>query len=176
MTLPEADALGRIRMILTDVDGVLTDGRIHFDASGHESKSFHVHDAAGLIYWHRSGGFSGFLSGRDAPIVRARAAEIGVHEVHLGHLDKLPVFEEIAGRLGLAADEVAYVGDDLLDLPVLRRVGLAAAPADARPEVRSAVHHVTAAGGGTGVLREVVELLLRARGAWDEVVRKGGRP
>jgi 3-deoxy-D-manno-octulosonate 8-phosphate phosphatase (KDO 8-P phosphatase) len=176
MTLPTADALGRIRMILTDVDGVLTDGRIHFDASGNESKSFHVHDAAGLIYWHRSGGLSGFLSGRDAPIVRARATEIGVHEVHLGHLDKLPVFEEIAVRLGLEADQIAYVGDDLLDLPVLRCVGLAAAPADARPEVRSAVHHVTGAAGGTGVLREVVELLLRARGAWDEVVRKGGRP
>jgi 3-deoxy-D-manno-octulosonate 8-phosphate phosphatase (KDO 8-P phosphatase) len=176
MTLPTADALGRIRMILTDVDGVLTDGRIHFDASGNESKSFHVHDAAGLIYWHRSGGLSGFLSGRDAPIVRARATEIGVHEVHLGHLDKLPVFEEIAVRLGLEAEQIAYVGDDLLDLPVLRCVGLAAAPADARPEVRSAVHHVTGAVGGTGVLREVVELLLRARGAWDEVVRKGGRP
>ena len=174
--MAQSPHLAAIRLLLTDVDGVWTDGRLHFDHSGRELKSFHVHDAAGLAYWHRAGGLSGFLSGRAAPIVAARAQELGVHEVHLGNLAKLPVFEELTRRLGLADGEVAYVGDDLLDLPVLRRVGFAVAPADARPEVRRAVHHVTAAAGGCGVVREVVELLLRARGAWDGVVDRGGMP
>lgn len=173
---PGATELARIRLLLTDVDGVLTDGRIHFDHTGQEWKSFHVHDAAGIVYWHRAGGLSGFLSGRSARVVSERADELGVHEVHLGHLDKLPVFEEIVARRELEPAEVAYVGDDLLDLPILRRVGFAVAPADARPEIRERVHHVTGAAGGFGVIREVVELLLGARGLWDEVVAKGGRP
>jgi 3-deoxy-D-manno-octulosonate 8-phosphate phosphatase (KDO 8-P phosphatase) len=172
----DPDALGRVRLLLTDVDGVLTDGRIHFDMSGREFKSFHVHDGAGIVYWHRHGGISGFLSGRGGQVVQDRARELGVHEVHLGKLDKGPTFEAILTARGLAPEEVAYVGDDLLDLPVLTRVGFAAAPADARPEVRERVHYVTRAAGGQGVVREVVELLLRARGVWDEVVARGGRP
>ncbi len=99
-----------------------------------------------------------------------------MHEVHLGKLAKLPIFEAILLRRGIAADEVAYIGDDLLDLPILRRVGFSAAPSDARAEVRERVQHVTGPRGGFGVLREVVELLLRARGRWDEVVEKGGLP
>lgn len=165
-----------IRLLLTDVDGVLTDGRIHFDHTGNEVKSFHVHDAAGLVYWHRAGGLSGFLSGRGGRIVSDRATELGIHELHLGHLDKLPVLEDIMARRGLTAEQVAYVGDDLLDLPVLTRVGLAVAPADARIEVRARVHAVTEARGGFGVVREVVEGLLVARGQWDDVVERGGRP
>lgn len=174
--MPPRAVLGAVRLLLTDVDGVLTDGRIHFDQAGNEVKSFHVHDAAGLVYWHRAGGLSGFVSGRAAPVVAARATELGVHEVHLGHLRKLPVFEDILARRGLAPEQVAYVGDDLLDLPILERVGFAVAPANARVEVKGRVHHVTAVAGGEGAVREVIELLLRARGAWDEFVAKGGLP
>lgn len=166
--------LAGVRLLLTDVDGVLTDGRIHFDHTGREVKSFHVHDAAGLVYWHRSGGLSGFVSGRAAPIVADRAAELGVHEVHLGRLDKHNVLDDILARRGLTAGQVAYVGDDILDLPVLDRVGFAVSPADARPEVRGRVHHVTAVPGGFGVVREAIEMLLRARGTWGTIVPGGG--
>lgn len=176
MSPPAPEILGGIRLLLTDVDGVLTDGRIHFDHAGNEVKSFHVHDAAGIAYWHRAGGLSGFVSGRSAHIVRERARELGVHEVHLGRIEKLVAFEDILARRELTPAEVAYVGDDLLDLSVLERVGFSAAPRDARAEVRRRVHHVTAAAGGFGAVREVVEILLRARGAWDDVVRKGGLP
>jgi YrbI family 3-deoxy-D-manno-octulosonate 8-phosphate phosphatase len=168
------DALRRIRLLLTDVDGVLTDGRIHFDYTGQEVKSFHVHDAAGIVYWHRAGGLSGFLSGRGGAIVEARARELGVHEVHLAQQDKERVFDDILSRRALAPEEVAYVGDDLLDLPVLRRAGVSFAPADARPEVLSVVQFVARVRGGFGVVREAVEVLLRARGRWDAVVQAGG--
>ena len=171
-----AARLNQVELLLTDVDWVMTDGHILFAPDGTESKSFHVHDAAGLIYWHRCGGISGFLSGRRAPMVERRAEELGVEEVHLGFLDKLPVFEQILDRRGIEASQVLYVGDDLLALPVLRTVGVSVAPADARIEVRQRVDHVSTVGGGRGVLREVVELLLRARGQWDRVVEGGGRP
>ena len=176
MSAHDAERLAGIRLLLTDVDGVLTDGRIHFDESGREYKTFHVHDGAGLVYWHRSGGLSGFLSGRAGEVVTQRAEELGVHEVLLGQLDKRTALDDILERRGLSPEQVAYIGDDLLDLPVLVAVGFAVAPADARPEVRDRVHHVTEARAGNGVLRETVELLLRARGAWDEVVQKCGLP
>ncbi|MCA8942881.1 MAG: HAD hydrolase family protein [Planctomycetes bacterium] len=164
-----------IRMLLTDVDGVLTDGRIHFDPSSMlETKAFHVHDAAGLVYWHRSGRMSGFLSGRSCAVVEARAREIGVTEVCLGHLAKGPVLDEILAKHGLQPHEVAYVGDDILDLPVLRRVGFAAAPADARPEIREVVDHVCVAPGGFGAVREVIEVLMKAQGTWGDVLESQG--
>jgi len=172
----DSTVLGGIRLLLSDVDGVLTDGRLQFDHAGNELKSFHVHDAAGIVYWHRCGGLSGFLSGRSARVVEDRARELGVHEVHLGRLEKLPAFEEIVARLEIEPEHVAYIGDDLLDLPVLERAGFAVAPANAREEVKERVHHVTATPGGFGALREVVEILLRARGRWDEVVQKRGLP
>ncbi|MBK8980464.1 MAG: HAD hydrolase family protein [Planctomycetes bacterium] len=176
MTPLDPARLRDVRMLITDVDGVLTDGRIQFDHSGNEVKSFHVHDAAGIVYWHRAGGLTGFLSGRRARVVADRAAELGVHEVRLGHLDKLPVFEEMLHSQGVEAEEVACIGDDLLDLPMLARAGVSIAPANARPEVRERVHLVTQCRGGEGAVREVVELLLRARGAWDRIVARGGRP
>ncbi len=174
--IPAAEILAGVRLLLTDVDGVLTDGRIHFDGAGTEFKTFHVHDGAGLVYWNRSGGISGFLSGRSSQVVRDRAAELGVQEVHLGHLAKVPILEEIVERRGLRPAQVAYVGDDLLDLPVLSRVGFAAAPANARPEVKAKVHYVTETRGGEGVVREVIEVLLKAQGKWDAVVRQDGLP
>ena len=174
--LPDDDVLRGIRLLVTDVDGVLTDGRIHFDASGHELKSFHVHDGAGLVYWHRSGGLSGFLSGRRSQVVADRAVELGVHELHLGRLDKGPVLDEILTRRELQAEQVAYLGDDIADLPVLRRVGFAVTVPQARLEVRESVHHVTEVDAGSGAVREVVEILLKAKGLWDDVVGRSGLP
>ena len=173
--MPGDDVLARIRMLLLDVDGVLTDGRIHFDQSGVEYKTFHVHDAAGLVYWHRAGGLSGFLSGRGGPIVERRAAELGVHEVMLARLDKGSAFKEVLARQSLKPEEIAYVGDDLLDLPVLKQVGLACTVPQGRPEVRAQAHFVTSSDAGFGVARDVVELLLRAKGVWADVVDKEGR-
>ena len=175
MSPPGDDRLARIRFLLTDVDGVLTDGRLHFDHQGNETKVFHVHDGAAFAYWHRAGFGSGFLSGRDCPAVVHRAAGLGIAEVHLGNLDKLPVAEEIARRRGLEMYEIAYIGDDLLDLPVLRRVGFAAAVPNGRPEVRAVAHYVTAVAGGAGAVREVVEIILKAKGLWDDVVATDGR-
>ena len=174
--LPDRELLRNIRCILTDVDGVLTDGRIHLNEAGEESKVFHVHDAAGLIYWHRSGGISGFVSGRRGKMVEKRAQELSVHEVFLGRLDKLPVFEEILVRRKMRPEEVAYVGDDLVDLPVMAAAGFAVTVPNARREVRERAHYITETRGGDGALREVIEILLQAQGKWDDLVRKGGRP
>ncbi len=172
---PDRAVLAAIEFLLTDVDGVLTDGRIQFDHEGREYKWFHVHDAAGMVYWHRSGGRSGFLSGRGGEVVERRARELGVHEVVLNRTDKAAAFAEILARQNLPASRVAYVGDDLLDLPVLRGVAFAATVPEARPEVLAAAHHVTTRSAGFGAVRDVVEELLRARGVWQDVVLREGR-
>ena len=173
---PDRALLAAIELLLVDVDGVLTDGRIWFDPDGREYKTFHVHDAAGLVYWHRSGGRSGFLSGRGGHVVEARAKELGVHEVILRRTDKATAFAEVLARQQLDASRVAYVGDDLLDLPVLRACGFAATVPQARPEVFAAVHFVTERAAGFGAVRDVVDELLRARGVFDRIVDKDGRP
>ena len=175
-TRPTREQLAAIEFLLLDVDGVLTDGRVWFDADGREYKSFHVHDASGLVHWHRQGGRSGFLSGRGGEMVERRARELGVHEVLLRRTDKAAAFDELLARQGLEPARIAYVGDDLLDLPVLRRAGFAATVPEARREVLAAVHFVSERAAGFGAVRDVVEELLRARDRWDEVVRKDGRP
>ncbi len=173
---PELEILRGIRMLITDVDGVLTDGRLLIDSDGRETRSFHVHDIAGLYYWHRSGGLSGFLSGRATNVVEEHARTYGVTEIHLGHLDKSGAFAEILTNQSLTADQVAYIGDDLLDLVALDQAGFAIAPSNARDEVKERVHYVTEATGGFGVLREAIEYILKAQGKWDIVVEKGGLP
>ncbi|MCA8964321.1 MAG: HAD hydrolase family protein [Planctomycetes bacterium] len=164
-----------IELLVLDVDGVLTDGRIHFDAEGREYKSFHVHDAAGLVYWHRSGRRSGFLSGRGGDVVRRRATELGVHEILLERIDKEQAFAEVLARQQLTPRQVAYMGDDLLDLPVLRQVGLAATVPEARGEVAAMAHFVSSKPAGFGAARDVIELLMRAQETWANVVAKDGR-
>ena len=173
--LPERATLANIEFLLLDVDGVLTDGRIHFDREGKEYKSFHVHDAAGLVYWHRAGGRSGFLSGRGGDIVERRARELGVHEVILNRTDKGRAFQEMLVRQRLDAQRVAYVGDDLLDLAVLRQVGFAATVPEARAEVVAEAQFVTARSAGFGAARDVIEQLLVAKGQWRDIVQRGGQ-
>ncbi|MFO1076590.1 MAG: HAD hydrolase family protein [Planctomycetota bacterium] len=171
--MPPQSALAAIRMLLLDVDGVLTDGRIWFDPDGKEYKQFHCHDAAGLHYWHKDGGRSGFLSGRGGEILERRARELGIHEVVLRRVDKANAFTELLQRTGLRSEQIAYVGDDVLDLPVLRAVGFAATVPEAREDVFPAVHFVTPCSAGLGAARDVIEVLLRARGTWAELALGG---
>jgi 3-deoxy-D-manno-octulosonate 8-phosphate phosphatase (KDO 8-P phosphatase) len=173
---PDRSVLASIEFLLCDVDGVLTDGRVHFDRDGQEYKSFHVHDGSGFVYWHRCGGRSGLLSGRGGEVVERRARELGICEVVLRRVDKEQAFRELLERQRLDPARVAYVGDDLLDLPVLRQVGFAATVPEGRPEVKAVAHFLATRAAGFGAVRDVVEELLRARGAWDGIVQAGGRP
>jgi len=167
-----AERFARIRLLLLDVDGVLTDGRIVYTDVGQEIKSFHVRDGSGLKYWQRGGGRVAILSGRSSPAVVRRAAELAIDPVVQGADEKLPALGRILTETGLRPEQVCAVGDDLPDLPVLTRCGLAAAVADAAPEVRAVAHFVTTAPGGRGAVREVVEWLMRAQGTWDPVVAR----
>jgi 3-deoxy-D-manno-octulosonate 8-phosphate phosphatase (KDO 8-P phosphatase) len=160
----------RIRLLLFDVDGVLTDGVIVMHADGSESKGFHIKDGAAIVWAQRAGVPVGLLSARASGATSHRAAQLAIRIVQQGVTSKLAAFEQILKSSGLAEEAVSYMGDDLLDLPVLDRAGLAAAPADAVQEVRQAVHWVSAAGGGRGAVRELIELVLRAQGRWDGIV------
>ncbi len=170
MTLEQR--LAGVELLLFDVDGVLTDGRIRIDDQGVESKAFDVTDGHGIKLVQRAGVAVGFVTGRRSRVVEHRARELGVREVHQGVWDKARVVRQILARRGLQPEQVGYVGDDVVDLPVLLRVRLAVAPADARPEVRERVHWVTAAAGGRGAAREVCDALLRARGDWERVAAR----
>jgi 3-deoxy-D-manno-octulosonate 8-phosphate phosphatase (KDO 8-P phosphatase) len=168
----------RVRLLLMDVDGVLTDGRLWNiplpDGQVAETKGFDSQDGVALqwLAWNQIA--TGVISGRVSPAVEARAKQTGMRYVFQGYLEKLPVLEQIAAESGIPAAEIAYIGDDLTDVPVMRRVGLALAPANARVEVQEAAHYVTAARGGAGAVREAAELLLRAQGRWSDILKKYG--
>ena len=161
-----APRASRIRLLVLDVDGVLTDGGLLYRASGEETKRFHVHDGLALVAAVKAGLQIAVLSGRASAAVTRRMAELGVTEVHQGVADKVAALEALRERLGLAPREVAVMGDDLPDLPAMSRAGLALAPANAVAEVRRAAHWVARRRGGDGAVREAVEMLLRARRAW----------
>ena len=147
-----------------DCDGVLTDGRLYFSARGEEMKVFDVRDGQGIVLWHKAGFKSGIISGRGArDIIQRRADELGIEFVHTSVTDKVAVFEEIISSLGIAAESVAYVGDDVGDIELMKRVGYAVAVADAVDEAKAAATYVTNACGGRGALREVVDMLLARR-------------
>lgn len=152
-----------IRFLLLDVDGVLTDGSLWFDEQGREVKGFSIYDGLGIRLLREAGVSVGFLSGRRSEVVAHRAKELGVEEVHLGIRDKVSVYEDILLRLGLTDAEVAYVGDDLIDLPILLRVGLSVAVPNAVATVLQKVQWVTKRQGGEGAVREVADVLLKAR-------------
>lgn len=155
-----------IELLVVDVDGVLTDGAIVIDDHGVESKNFHVRDGMAYFLWHRAGKVSAILSGRRAQVVDRRAAELKIGHVAQGLSQKEQTFCDLLEKIGLEPRQACFVGDDLVDLPVLRSVGLAACPADAVREVLESVHLVTNAPGGRGAVREVVEVILKAQGLW----------
>jgi 3-deoxy-D-manno-octulosonate 8-phosphate phosphatase (KDO 8-P phosphatase) len=168
----------RVRLLLMDVDGVLTDGIIYnvpgADGKMVETKGFNSQDGISLqwLCWHSIQ--IGVVSGRVSAATEERARQVGMTYIYQGHIEKLPILEDIVTRSGLATDAIAYMGDDLTDVPVMRSVGLALAPANARPEVKRAAHYVTAASGGAGAVREVAELLLEAQGRWADILKKYG--
>ena len=162
----------RIKLILFDVDGVLTDGTILLHADGSESKRFDIKDGTGIVLAQRAGVTVGFLSARVSAATAQRAAQLGVTLLHQGVASKLETYDQIVDQLLVEDDEVAYMGDDIVDLPVLARAGLAAAPADASPDVGPQVHWVSRAAGGRGAARELVELILRAQEKWAPIVRE----
>jgi 3-deoxy-D-manno-octulosonate 8-phosphate phosphatase (KDO 8-P phosphatase) len=171
---PDLDELrrkcGGIELLLLDVDGVLTDGVIAVDDLGVETKHFHVRDGWAIANWRKLGHRAAILSGRRSAAVDVRAAELGISPVIHGASEKRGPFLALLAELGLRPDQVAYMGDDLPDLPLLRSVGLAACPSDAAPEVAEFAHVVTRAAGGRGAVRELVELILTHQGAWPDLV------
>jgi 3-deoxy-D-manno-octulosonate 8-phosphate phosphatase (KDO 8-P phosphatase) len=169
-TLVIAARAAKIKLILFDVDGVLTDGKILLNADGTESKQFDIKDGTGIIWAQRAGLTVGFLSARTSAATGLRAAQLGITLVHQGVTSKLESYEQIVDSLLMEDEHVAYMGDDVLDLPVLTRVGLATAPADAVEDVRTRVHWVSAANGGHGAARALVELVLRAQDRWDSLL------
>ena len=160
-------AARRIKLILFDVDGVLTDGKILMHADGTESKRFDIKDGTAIVWALKLGLTVGFLSARTSASTAQRAAQLGVTLVHQGVASKLETYDQVVDELLLEHEQVAYMGDDVLDLPVLSRAGLAAAPADAVADVRSRAHWVSQAGGGDGAARDLIELILKAQGKWD---------
>ena len=159
----------KIKLLLLDVDGVLTDGRIIIDDRGVEAKFFHVRDGQGISLLMRAGIEVGFLTARSSSAVRHRARDLGVRLVFQGVQNKLQTYETIKQKARLKDEQIAYVGDDFIDLPVLRRVGLAISVRDGWSELTNSVDHVTTAKGGKGAVREVAELLLKAQGRWSKL-------
>jgi len=161
-----------IRMLVLDVDGVLTDGRVLYGPDGQEFTAFHILDGHGIKLAIRSGLIPAIITGRASEAVARRARELDIPEIHQRALDKLSVFEDLLARRGLAASQVACMGDDLLDLPLLRRAGLAITVPDAVEEVRAAAHYVSHRPGGQGAVREAIELLLKAQGHWPALLER----
>ena len=156
----------RIRLLVLDVDGVLTDGGLYYGADGESVKRFSVQDGLAMVAARRAGLGLAVVSGRSSAAVERRLSELGVSEIHQGVGDKSAILDDLMSRLALRSAQVAAMGDDLPDLPLLRRVGVALAPRNAVPEVRKAAHWVAGRNGGEGAVREAIELLLRARKAW----------
>jgi 3-deoxy-D-manno-octulosonate 8-phosphate phosphatase (KDO 8-P phosphatase) len=177
LTEPEINRLAAgIQVLLMDVDGVLTDGRLHFapDASGKmvETKAFDSQDGIALrwLTWYNIK--TGVISGRDSQATVERARQVGMTWIFQGHIEKIPLYEQVLAEAKVNPEQVAYVGDDLTDVVIMRRAGLSFAPANARPEVKHSASVVLSAAGGSGAIREVIEVLLKARGLWEELLQK----
>jgi 3-deoxy-D-manno-octulosonate 8-phosphate phosphatase (KDO 8-P phosphatase) len=165
-----------VKVLLMDVDGVMTDGRLYLvpDANGHmvETKGFDSQDGIALRWLRWYDIQTGVISGRESPATEERARQVGMSWVFQGHIEKIPLFEQILAEAKVNRDEVAYIGDDLTDVVIMRRAGLAFATANARAEVKRSAHAVTSVCGGAGAVREVIEILLQARGVWEELLKK----
>ena len=170
--VPLAERCLRIELLVLDVDGVLTDGSITYASDGAELKTFHVRDGSGLKLWRQAGRQAAIITGRSSPVVERRAAELGIGPLVQGAADKSAALRNLLKECGLGPDQACYLGDDLPDLGAMLLCGLSAAVADACPEVRAAAHYVTAAAGGRGAAREVIELILRCQGHWQRLVER----
>jgi len=170
--VPESVAAraARIRLVIFDVDGVLTDGKVHVHSDGTESKSFYIRDGIAMVWAQRKGIQVGLLSARTSATTPHRAAQLGITLVYHGVSSKLATYEQILVDQGLTDDDVAYMGDDVVDLAVLRRAGLSAAPGDAVDEVRAAVDWTSTTAAGHGAAREFLEMILKAQGHWESIV------
>ncbi|HET6465099.1 MAG TPA: HAD-IIIA family hydrolase [Nitrospiria bacterium] len=153
----------RIEFLLLDVDGVMTDGTIYIDADGRETKAFNIYDGSGIHMIRKAGVRVGIITGRQSAIVDYRAQELGIAEVHQRVLDKIKVYDELLRKYDLKDFQMAYIGDDMIDLPILERAGLSVAVPNAHPDVKKRVDWVTQKAGGSGAVREVTDLLLTAR-------------
>jgi 3-deoxy-D-manno-octulosonate 8-phosphate phosphatase (KDO 8-P phosphatase) len=163
------EKIRKVKLLILDVDGVLTDGRIVIDDAGLESKAFDVKDGHRLKMLMRAGIDVALLTGRQSRVVEHRAAELGIAEVHQGALNKLEVFSEILKRRNIGPEETACVGDDVVDIPVLKRAGFSVAVADAVEEAKAVADHVTQCRGGQGAVREVCEMILKGQNRWADV-------
>ena len=175
LTPPPQDVLqraSRVNLLLLDVDGVLTDGRIVYADYGDELKFFDVQDGAGLVFWSRAGLRSAIITARTSRLVKRRAKELRVNFLAQGALLKLPVYERLLKRFHVTDEQVCAIGDDLMELPILRRAGLAVAVPNAVEELKSISHYVTRRPAGRGAVREVVDLILKAKGLWDHVMQR----
>jgi len=162
----------RIKLLLMDCDGVLTDGRLWLTSDGDEQKAFHARDGQGISLLHRAGLRTGIITGRTSSAVDRRAQDLKMSYVRQYAKDKIKALDEILADAGVARDECAYIGDDVADIPVMRRVGFAVAVSDAVEETKQAAHYVTALKGGQGAVREVCDLILKAQGRWDELMER----
>jgi 3-deoxy-D-manno-octulosonate 8-phosphate phosphatase (KDO 8-P phosphatase) len=160
----------RIRMLVLDVDGVLTDGRLYFDNQGNEMKAFCTRDGLGMRALQSQGTLLALITGRQSGIVAHRAAQLGIEHVYQGRTDKLNAFHELLSDTGMDEQQICYAGDDWIDIPVLDRVGLAVTVEDADPVVKNRVHWVTSRRGGHGAVREICDLILAARGLDQQVL------
>jgi 3-deoxy-D-manno-octulosonate 8-phosphate phosphatase (KDO 8-P phosphatase) len=160
----------KVRLMIFDVDGVLTDGSLHYGADGEALKTFNVQDGLGIKLLQEAGIQTAIISARRSPQVTARAKDLGIDHVHQGGHDKLTPFDALVAQLGLTNEQVGFIGDDVVDLPILSRVGFAVGVPNARPEVMTRVHHVTQNAGGQGAVREVCEFVLRAQGLYDKIM------
>lgn len=170
------DRAGKVRLLLMDVDGVLTDGRVwHLpgpDGEWTETKGFDSQDGIALQWLGWKGIKTGVISGRKSPAVELRAKQMKMSYCYQGHIEKIPLFEEIVKDSGLSPENIAFVGDDFTDVVLFHRAGWAVAVANARSEVKQEAHYVTAVPGGSGAIREVAEMILKAQGYWDEILEK----
>jgi 3-deoxy-D-manno-octulosonate 8-phosphate phosphatase (KDO 8-P phosphatase) len=173
MTFKREDLVARaakVRLFIFDVDGVLTDGSLSYGAEGEMVKTFNVHDGLGIKLLQEAGIKTAIISARRTPIVLARAKDLGIDYVHQGGHNKLPPFQALLAELGLKEEQVAFIGDDVVDLPLLRRVGFAVSVPNGRKEAQQHAHYITEASGGRGAVREACEFVLRASGNYDRVM------
>ena len=173
-TMSLTEVCSKIELILSDVDGVMSDGGIQIVDDGQQIMKFHIRDGMGVRLWRETGRRFGIVTGRKLESIRRRAADLWLDIVRLGIDDKLPEVDALAAEFGLTRDQVCYIGDDLLDLATIKAVGMGVAVADAVEDVRRAATYVTSVRGGQGAVREVVELILKNTGRWDDVLKRYG--